>query len=152
MAFERNPNDPYRPIADNEPLRDAARLDNELQPDPELAEGPASGARIALYALAAAVILGAVFYGLNNNSTTTTANSGATAPPAATSQTTTPKTDRNVAEQSKPPVAPGVRDVTPYNAQPGTTTGAASAQPPLPSAAPANSSINQPASSPASNK
>jgi hypothetical protein len=35
-----------------------------------------------------------------------------------------------MAEQnSKPPVAPGVRDVTPYNNQPGTTTGAAPAQP-----------------------
>ena len=72
MAYERNPNDPDRgnlptiPIAsnladaDNE-YRRAARLDNELQPDPELAEGPASGGRIALFAIAIAVVLGAVF-------------------------------------------------------------------------------------------
>ena len=49
-------------------VRDAAPLDNELQPDPELAEGPASGGRIALFAVGIAVILGAVFYGLNNSS------------------------------------------------------------------------------------
>lgn len=147
MAYERNPNDPSRPIAGNEPLRDAAPLDNQLQPDPELAEGPASGARIALFAVAAAVLLGAVFYGLNNSSTTPTANSGAT-PPTTTSQSTMPKTDRNVADQSKPPVAPGVRDVTPYNTQPGTTTGAAPARPQQPEQPP----MNQPAAPPASDK
>ncbi|MBN9003671.1 MAG: hypothetical protein J0H75_17060, partial [Rhizobiales bacterium] len=60
MANERDPNDPFRPAVGNEPLRDARPLDNELQADPEMAEGPASGTRIALYAVAAAVILGAV--------------------------------------------------------------------------------------------
>lgn len=138
MAHERDPNDPFRPALGNEPLRDARSLDNDLQADPELAEGPASGSRIALYAIAAAVILGAVFYGLNN-SETTTATTGATTPTAqTTAPQSTPKSDRNmsdhmsdrnVAEQSKPPVAPGVRDVTPYNNQPGTTTGSAPAQP-----------------------
>jgi len=130
MAHERDPHDPFRPTIGNEPNRDARSLDNDLQADPELAEGPASGTRIALYAVAAAVILGAVFYGLNNSETTT---SGTTTP---TAQTTapqpTPKADRNVAEQSKPPVAPGVRDVTPHNNQPGTTTGSAPAQSPPP--------------------
>ncbi|MBN8976920.1 MAG: hypothetical protein J0H25_01005 [Rhizobiales bacterium] len=130
MANERDPNDPFRPAVGNEPLRDARPLDNELQADPEMAEGPASGTRIALYAVAAAVILGAVFYGLNNSETTTTATTGTTTPTAqTTAPQSTPKADRNMAEQSKPPVAPGVRDVTPYNNQPGTTTGAAPAQP-----------------------
>lgn len=129
MAYERDPNDPFRPAVGNEPRRDARSLDNELQPDPELAEGPASGTRIALYAIAAAIILGAVFYGLNN-SETTTATTGTSTPTAQTSAPqSTPKADRNMAEQSKPPVAPGVRDVTPYNNQPGTTTGSAPAQP-----------------------
>ncbi len=48
MSNERIPNDPYRPTLDrptdrrilgDDDLRDPARLDNELQPDPELAEG-----------------------------------------------------------------------------------------------------------------
>jgi len=42
-------------------------LDDELQPDPDLAEGPAGGGRIAIFAVGIAVILGAVFYGLNNS-------------------------------------------------------------------------------------
>lgn len=129
MAYERDPNDPFRPAAGQEPLRDARSTDNNLQADPELAEGPASGTRVALYAIAAAIILGAVFYGLNN-SETTTATTGTTTPTAqTTAPPTTPKADRNMAEQSKPPVPPGVRDVTPSNSQPGTTTGSAPAQP-----------------------
>lgn len=129
MAYERDPNDPFRPAAGQEPLRDARSTDNNLQVDPELAEGPASGTRVALYAIAAAIILGAVFYGLNN-SETTTATTGSNTPTAqTTAPQSTPKADRNMAEQSKPPVPPGVRDVTPSNSQPGTTTGSAPAQP-----------------------
>lgn len=131
MAYERDPNDPFRPAAGSEPPRSARSMDNDLQADPEMAEGPASGTRIALYAIVAALILGAVFYGLNN-SETTTATTGTTTTPTAqtTAPQSTPKSDRSVAEQSKPPVAPGVRDVTPSNnAQPGTTTGSAPAQP-----------------------
>lgn len=129
MANERDPNDPFRPTIGNEPIRDARSTDNHLQADPELAEGPASGTRIALYAIAAAVILGAVFYGLNNSDTTTVSTGTNTPTAQTTAPQSTPKADRNMAEQSKPPVAPGVRDVTPYNNQPGTTTGSAPAQP-----------------------
>ena len=66
MANERIPNDPYRPTLDrptdrrilgDDDLRDPARLDNELQPDPELAEGRAGGGRIAMFAVAVAVVL-----------------------------------------------------------------------------------------------
>ncbi len=46
MAYERNPDDPYRPNPADDPYRRADRLDSELQPDPELAEGPASGAKV----------------------------------------------------------------------------------------------------------
>ncbi len=89
MAHERNPDDPYRPNPADDPYRRAARLDNELQPDPELAEGPASGAKVAMYAIAIAVVLGAVFYGLNNSTinqagtSSTAQNTSPTSPPAA---------------------------------------------------------------------
>jgi hypothetical protein len=123
MAYERNPNDPYqRDLADNDTRR-AARLDNELQPDVELAEGPASGGRIALFAVAIAVVLGAVFYGLNNSSTNVADKSSAPAQSTA---------------QNNASTLPPVRDVTPNsNAQPGVTTGAAPAKPAQPAPAPA---------------
>lgn len=68
MAIERNPNDPYRASPTNEELmrRRANEMDTDLQADPELAEGPASGGRIALFAIALVAILGVVFYGLNS--------------------------------------------------------------------------------------
>src|SRR3979409_1123296 len=57
MAYERNPNDPFRSPDDpyrsnraDDEYRRAARLDDELQPDPELAEGPASGDNVATLA------------------------------------------------------------------------------------------------------
>jgi hypothetical protein len=116
MAY---PNDPYRdPITEDEIRRQARlnSLDNELQPDPELAEGPASGAKIAMFAIAIAVVLGAVFYGLNN----TTINQAGTTPPSQTAQT----------QPANPAAPPGMRDVTPKsNTQPGMTTGAAPARP-----------------------
>jgi hypothetical protein len=137
MANEHIPNDPYRSNPADDPYRvnrddeyrRAARLDNELQPDPELAEGPASGAKVAMFALAVALVLGAVFYGLNNSSTNQ--------PGTSTAQNT----------QSSPPAAPqGMRDVTPRanNMGPGTTTGAAPAQPQMPpSSAPAGQDMNR---------
>ena len=134
MASQPNPDDPRRPNLADDPYRsnladqpyranrDAARLDDELQADPELAEGRASGGKIAMFAVAVAVVLGAVFYGLNNS----TINQAGT---SSTAQNTT---------QSSPPAAPpGMRDVTPRgNTGPGMTTGAAPAQPaPAPSGA-----------------
>ena len=68
MANERIPEDPYRPTSPGDDMRKPMLLDNELQPDPELAEGPASSSRIAIFAVGIAVVLGAVFYGLNNTS------------------------------------------------------------------------------------
>jgi uncharacterized protein HemX len=116
MAYERNPNDPYRANdpyrstpTDDEAYRQARRLDNELQPDPELAEGTASSGKVAMFALAVAVILGAVFYGLNNTST----------------KQGTSSTAQN-SSQTSPPAAPRA------NTSPGTTTGAAPAQPQSP--------------------
>jgi hypothetical protein len=130
MAYERNPNDPYRPqvdLADDELQR--MRLDKELQADPELAEGPASSGKVAMFALAIAVVLGAVFYGLNNTSMN----------PAGTGQTT--------AQTQTAPLAapPGMRDVTPRNnTEPGMTTGAAPSRPQQPaSSAPTGQEIDR---------
>jgi hypothetical protein len=71
MALERNPNDPYRADPGHAELarRRADQIDAELQADPELAEGPASGGRIALFAIALVAILGVIFYGLNSPTT-----------------------------------------------------------------------------------
>ena len=85
MAY---PNDPYRAPMTDEEIRRQARLnslDNELQPDPELAEGPASGGKVAMFAIAIAVVLGALFYGLNN----TSVNQAGTEPSSQTAQTQT---------------------------------------------------------------
>jgi hypothetical protein len=123
MAYERNPNDPNRspddpyrtgPTGRTDPtgddVRRTARLDNELQMDPELAAGPAGGGKVAIFAIAIAVVLGAVFYGLNSS----TMNNPGT---SSTAQNT----------PSSPPAPPaGMRDVTPRaNTDQGVTTGAA---------------------------
>lgn len=120
-----NPDDPYRSNPTDDDIRRQTRLDNEMQADPELAEGPASGGRVAMFAIAIAVVLGAVFYGLNNS----TVNQAGTSPPTSTAQNT---------ERTAPPAAPtGMRDVTPRpNSEPGTTTGAAPARPQAPVPAP----------------
>jgi hypothetical protein len=67
MANDHTPTDPQRPILDDQDIRGATRRDNELQADPELQEGRASGGRMLAYGVAAAVLLGVVFYGLNNS-------------------------------------------------------------------------------------
>ena len=123
MAYERNPNDPYRgnpaddpyrvnpADADNE-YRRAARLDNELQPDPELAEGPASSIKIAIGAVAVAVLLGAVFYGLNtstthqNGTSTTAQNTAPLAPKASPGGNPAGTTTGSAPSQTSPPPAP----------------------------------------------
>jgi hypothetical protein len=131
MAYQ--PNDPYRAGLTDDEIRRQARLnslDNELQPDPELAEGPANGAKIAMFAVAIAVILGAVFYGLNN----TSINQAGTTPPSQTAQT----------QPANPAAPPGMRDVTPKaNNQPGMTTGAAPDRP-APASADMNKSVTPP--------
>jgi hypothetical protein len=122
MADDRFPNDPYRPnLSDDEYLRMARRQDLNLQADPELGEGPASSGKVALFAVAVAVVLGAVFYGLNN---TTTGNQASNEPATQTAQQT----------PANPAASPGMRDVTPprNNATPGMTTGAAPSKPATP--------------------
>lgn len=86
--------------------RSAEQLDNRLQPDPELAEGRASGGRMAMFGAAIVLILGVVFYGLMNN-------------------TSGPDKAATTAAQTSSP-APST---TAPNASSGTTTGAAPASP-----------------------
>jgi hypothetical protein len=143
MALERNPDDPYRSKLPDDEYRRAGRLDNELrpdpelelQPDPELAEGPASGAKVTMFAVAIAIVLGAIFYGLNN----TTINQAGTSSTAQNSSQTSP-------------APPGMRDVTPRpNTDSGMTTGAAPARPLSPPAsAPTGQEIDRSANPPAS--
>jgi len=135
MANERNPDDLYRRNPADDEYRWPPHLDNELQPDPELAEGPASGAKVAMFAVAIAVVLGAIFYGLNN----TTINQAGTSSTAQNSS------------QTSPAAAPRT------NTGPGMTTGAAPARPQAPSSsAPTGQemdrSANQPANSAPENK
>ena len=120
MADQPHPDDPYRFSLTDDGIRRQARLDDELQPDPELVEAPASGGRIAMLAVAIAVILGAVFYGLNNTPV---------------HQAGTSSTAQNTAPETPIVAPPGMRDVTPRsNMQPGMTTGAAPANPKAPPA------------------
>ena len=142
MANQPNPNDPFSANPSDDELRRQARLnslDSELQPDPELAEGRASGGKVAMFAIAIAVVLGAVFYGLNNSSI----NQAGTTPPAQTAQT----------QSASPPAAPpGMRDVTPRNnSEPGTTTGAATNRPTPPASNPTGTEVDRSANPPAGN-
>ena len=131
-----NPNDPYRAsLTDDEVSRQARlnSLDNEIQAGPELAESPASGTKIAMFAVAIAVVMGALFYGLNN----TSVNQASTSPTSQTAQTL---------PASPPAAPPGMRDVTPRsNIEPGMTTGAAPARPAPAPVIPAAPADNAPA-------
>jgi len=134
MANPRNPNDPYRSADDpyrsnltDDEIKRQARLDGELLPDPELGERPASGGKVAMFAIAIALVLGAVFYGMNNSSIIR---------PARLRPPRTPRTPRR---HRLPPAPTGMRDVTPRaNIDQGTTTGAAPARPQPPPAPAAN--------------
>ena len=98
MANERIPDDPFRPNLSDDDFRRQARLDNELQPDPELAEGPASGGKVAMFAIAIAVVLGAIFYGLNN----TTINQAGTSSTAQNTVTPRANTDQGMTTGAAP--------------------------------------------------
>jgi hypothetical protein len=138
MAYQSNPNDPFGASLSDDEFRRQARLnslDSELQPDLELTEGPTSGAKVAMFAIAIAVVLGAAFYGLNN----TSVNQAGTEPSSRTAQTT----------PAAPAAPPGMRDVTPKaNSNSGMTTGAAQSRPSS-AGTPANPDMNKTASPPA---
>ena len=151
MANPRNSNDPtrsaddpYRSNLTDDEIERQARLDTESYPDPELGESPASGAKVAIFAIAIALVLGAVFYGMNNSSINQ----------AGTSSTT--ENAQNAPQKSPPGAPPGMRDETPRaNTGQGTTTGAAPARPqppPAPAGTETNRSDNPPAATPPANK
>ena len=96
----------------------AAELSNELQPDLQLTEGPASRGRIVTYWVVILVILGAVIYGLNN-----AYHRPSNQPPAQTTQTNT-----------SPP-----QDGSPT----GTTTGSATNRPTPPQSGPTGADIDR---------
>ena len=138
MANERIPEDPYRSGLSDYDFNRSSRYDRELPPlDRDLDDRASSGGKVALFAVAIALILGAVFYGLNNTSTHQATNP----PPAQTAQGSA---------QSLPQAAPGMRDVTPpANTEPGQTTGAAPSQPAMPpSTAPSQMSRQPPGEAP----
>src|ERR1700761_614567 len=126
MANQNIPNDPYDPYRSglsDDSFGTRSRFDTELQADPELAEGPASSGKIALFALGIALVLGAVFYGLNN----TSVHEAQTAPPTSVAQS----------QPAAPQAPPGMRDVTPKpNPGAGTTTAGAPRKPPPPQPSP----------------
>jgi hypothetical protein len=129
MANQPHPDDPYRSKRGDDDFRRQARLESELQPDPELAEGPASNAKVAMFAIAIAVVLGAVFYGLNNTSI---------------NQAGTSSTAQNPS-QSAPAGAPRA------NTDQGMTTGTAPVRPQSPpSSAPTGQELDRSANPPAS--
>jgi hypothetical protein len=127
MDNERIPNDPYGSGLGE---RDYSRhLDDEMRFDPDARE-PISGTKAAIFAVAIAVVLGGLFYGLNN----TSVQQAQTSPPAQTAQSQ-PQSQ----PQSPIQAPPGMRDVTPRaNTSPGTTTGQAPSSAPMRPATPDN--------------
>ena len=110
MAVKRN--DPYESDLTNDELlrRRTAQLDDDLQFDPELAEGRAGGGRIALFAIAIVAILGVVFYGLNNpsvapTSTAQTTTTSPATPPAGQTTGSATSTQTSPPPASTPPPA-----------------------------------------------
>jgi type IV secretory pathway VirB10-like protein len=117
MAHERISQAPFRPGFDEDYRDRPQRLEEHLQTDRVLAEDRASGGKMVLLAICIALVLGAVFYGLNNSSI----NEASTKPPPAQTAQTQP---------ASPPPPSAARDVTPKaNTEPGQTTGAAANRP-----------------------
>jgi len=126
MAFIPNRDDPFLPSPSPsiEELRRREHIDGDFtQQDMNLTEGSVSRGRVAAYAIAILVVLGALFYGLNaaNQSSQTASNT----PTAPTNMA------RTLPDASQPPI----RNVTPGpNGASGVTTGAAPSTPvPAPS-------------------
>lgn len=146
MANLQKPTDPQNPTQDTADQHGAVRLDRELQADPELQEGPASSGRLLAYGAAALVILGVVFYGLNSgsmNPNDATKTASQSTPTTQDSAPKAPAPTNNIADSNtKPPVAPGVRDVTPTKDNAGVTTGSAPARSQGPQSAPTGTEVD----------
>ena len=128
MANNHRPDDPRHPASRDQQIENAARLNGDLQADPTLQAGRASGGRVFAYGIVALVLLGVVFYGLNNSSTAQNeaASTSQSMPAAQDGAQKAPTPTNNIADNNtKPPVAPGVRDVTPTKQDSDVTTGSA---------------------------
>src|SRR6202000_3232786 len=140
MPDDRIPTDPYEPYRSG-PSDDGfdrpQRFNEDLQIDPQLQEGRASTGKVVMFAVAFALILGAVFYGLNN----TSVKEAQTTPPSQTAQTQ---------NGGGPAAPPGMRDVTPRanNTAPAPTTGSATTRPTPPQSAPQGVEIDNGAKQP----
>ena len=128
---ERFPNDPYMAGMSGKPPRTPQQLDADLQPDPEMTEGPSSTGRVAAFAVGIAILLAAVFYGLNNSST---GNNQASNPPPTKSAQTQPATPTDNKAQ--------------MNKDSGVTTGAATNSPKAPPTQQSGSDMDQSAPPP----
>ena len=125
MPKDYIPNDPTRPALSDDDLDRQSHFNDPLRFDPETAGTSGDGAKIGLVAIALALLMGAVFYGVSHSNV----NEAANTPASQTAQNQ---------PGALPPAPPGMRDVTPRrpNTEPGTTTGAAPSQPTLPQTAP----------------
>jgi hypothetical protein len=121
MPKDYIPNDPTRPTFSDDDLDRQSRFNDPLRFDPETAGASSDGAKIGLVAIALALLMGAVFYGVSRSNVNEAAN-----PPSQTAQNQ---------PGALPQAPPGMRDVTPRrpNTDPGMTTGAAPSQPQTPS-------------------
>lgn len=149
MTHSIDPNDPHQPLPSDR-LRHPVQAGTETQIDPQLAEGPASSSRTIVFGLGIAIVLGAVFYGLNNSATNSSGaqTTASQTSPVGTAPAKPPGPTNNIADSnpSKPPVAPGIRDVTPYNNdnnQPGVTTGSAPSRPQPQASAPTGTEVDR---------
>jgi hypothetical protein len=120
MPKDYIPNDPYRPGLSDDDINRGPNFNDPLRFDPETAGTPGNGAKIGLVAIALALLMGAIFYGVSR----TNVNEAGNTPTERTAQT----------QPASPTAPPGMRDVTPRrpNTDPGTTTGAAPNQPAQP--------------------
>jgi hypothetical protein len=127
MARQQRPDAPYEPDRLRDPtttgpdlsaneMRARANLENEVQPDLPLREGPSSNTNIALIAVGIAIVLGIVFYGLNSSSV----HQASTAPGQSTSQksaSTPPVTNSQPSTTGNAPAKPQTN--SPASTQPG---------------------------------
>ena len=129
MPNKRIPEDPYRSAFNDDELDRLSRDERDLLPlDRDFDRAPSRG-KLALFAVAIALLLGAASYGLNNTSTHQASNP----PPGESTQR----------EPTSPQAPAGTRDLTPpANTQPGITTGAAPLKTTTPPTAP--STMNKP--------
>lgn len=148
MTFQGKSEEPNAPTTSTKAAGTGPAFDNEMQADPELEEGPASGGRIATFAIAIVVVLGAVFYGLNHGSSPTSdvpaaSQSTSTQAPGATNTAQTPPAPaQSTAGDNTSP--PNIRNnMGAVDQPPGTTTGAAPSRPEPPATAPTGAEVDR---------